>query len=48
MDLIGIPLRILVGNKCSDNIVEFKQRRENNIEEININDIIEKIKKTIN
>lgn len=48
MDLIGIPLRILVGNKCFDNIVEFKQRRENNIEEININDIIEKIKKTIN
>ncbi len=48
MDLIGIPLRILVGNKCSENIVEFKKRKENDIEEININDIIEKIKKTIN
>lgn len=48
MDLIGIPLRILVGNKVSENVVEFKLRNQNNSEDIKINDIIEKVKKTIN
>lgn len=48
MDLIGIPIRILVGNKCSENMVEFKLRNKDDIEEISINDIINKIKKTIN
>ena len=43
MDLIGIPKRILVGKKSTDNIVEFKQRNEAEIEEIKIEDIIDKV-----
>ncbi|MDD3995485.1 MAG: proline--tRNA ligase [Bacilli bacterium] len=43
MDLIGIPLRILVGKKSTDNIVEFKKRNSNDIEELSIEKAIEKI-----
>ncbi|MDD4624115.1 MAG: proline--tRNA ligase [Bacilli bacterium] len=43
MDLIGIPLRILVGKKSADNIVEFKKRNSNDIEELSIEKAIEKI-----
>ena len=43
MDLIGIPLRILVGKKSIDNIVEFKQRSNTEIEELTIEEAIKKI-----
>ena len=44
MDLIGIPIRILVGKKAQDNIVEFKQRTETEIAEISSTDIVNKVK----
>lgn len=43
MDLIGIPVRILVGKKSVDNIVEFKLRNSSNIEELSVEDAIKKI-----
>lgn len=39
MDLIGIPLRITVGKKISDNIVEVKPRRDKEFKEINISEL---------
>lgn len=43
MDLIGIPVRILVGKKSNENIVEFKLRDKETVEELNINDAINRI-----
>ena len=43
MDLIGIPIRILVGKRAVENIVEFKLRGSKEIEEINIDEAIKKI-----
>ena len=39
MDLIGIPLRITIGKKISDNIVEVKPRRDKEFKEINISQL---------
>lgn len=47
MDLIGIPIRIVVGKKITDNLVEFKLRTENESENILISKIIEKVKETL-
>ena len=47
MDLIGIPVRITVGKKVNENMVEFKLRKESEIELVNIEDVVEKIKATI-
>ena len=47
MDLIGIPVRITVGKKINENMVEFKLRKESEIELVDINNVIEKIKATI-
>ncbi len=47
MDLIGIPLRITVGKKISDGIVEVKKRCEKDYTEINVNDIEDYIEKNI-
>ena len=44
MDLIGIPVRITVGKKLSDGIVELKLRKEENFTEIKTEDVINKIK----
>ena len=44
IDLIGIPLRIVVGNKVNDGLVELKYRNNNEIFEINPNNIIDYIK----
>lgn len=43
-DLIGYPLRITVGKKIADGIVEFKQRKESESEDIDINEVISKVK----
>ncbi len=43
MDLIGIPIRITVGNKIKDQIVEIKQRRKNEFEDISLYDAILKV-----
>lgn len=39
-DLIGIPVRIVVGKKCGDGIVEYKLRNSGNAEEKSIDDAI--------
>lgn len=46
-DLIGIPIRITVGKKVEDGIIEFKLRCENNVEEIKIEDFISKVNEKI-
>lgn len=43
MDLIGVPIRILVGKKATENIVEFKLRDKTEIEEISSTKIVDKI-----
>ena len=47
MELIGIPARIVVGKKISDNLVEFKERATGNQEEISIDEVVEKITKYV-
>lgn len=44
MDLIGIPIRIVVGKKALDSIVEVKRRDSEEIFETNIDNVIEYIK----
>ena len=44
MDLIGIPVRIVVGKRASEDIVELKYRNKDDIFEININNILDYIK----
>ncbi len=43
-DLIGIPIRITVGKRATEEIVEFSLRREAEKSEISINEIMDKIK----
>ena len=47
MELIGIPARIVVGKKITDNLVEFKERKTGNQEEISIDEVVEKITKYV-
>ena len=44
MDLIGIPLRITIGKKLTDNLVELKKRKETSSVDIEVNKTIEIIK----
>lgn len=44
-DLIGIPIRVTVGKKVVEDIVEFKLRKNQDIEEVNIEDIVDRIEK---
>ena len=41
-DLIGIPVRIVVGKKCGEGIVEYKLRTDENAEEKSVEDAISK------
>lgn len=43
MDLIGIPIRITIGKKINDHIVEIKRRTEDEVTEISIFDAIYKV-----
>ena len=43
-DLIGYPLRITVGKKISEGIVEYKERLNDESEDINVEDILTKVK----
>ena len=45
MDLIGIPLRITVGKKVEEGLIELKQRKETESELVKIEEIKETIKK---
>lgn len=47
MDLIGIPIRITIGKKLSDNLIELKLRKENESIDIIKDEIIEKIDEII-
>lgn len=44
MDLVGIPYRITVGKKASDDIVEFKSRDGKIDEEVSYKDILDRVK----
>ncbi len=48
MDLIGLPIRIVIGKKSSENIVEFKYRNSDETMEFSLNEAIEKIKECVN
>lgn len=48
MELIGIPLRITVGKKIGDGIVEFRERTSNENKEISVNELEESIKQLFN
>ncbi len=43
MDLIGVPIRLVIGNKINDGIVEYKNRNSNDTYDLSINECIEKI-----
>ena len=47
MDLIGIPIRITVGNKIKDGIVEIKQRTNESFEEISLYDACARVEDII-
>lgn len=44
MDLIGIPIRLTVGKKASENLVEFKLRTDEYSTDVDVQEVIEKIK----
>ncbi|MDO5017940.1 MAG: proline--tRNA ligase [Lagierella massiliensis] len=46
-DLIGIPLRVTVGKRASENIVEYSTRREMENKEITSEEAIEEIKREL-
>jgi prolyl-tRNA synthetase len=43
-DLIGIPIRVTVGKKINEGMVEFKLRKEADIELVPFDSVIDKIK----
>ena len=47
IDLLGIPIRITIGKKFNDGIIEIKTRKEENGEEYELKDTIEIVKKLI-
>ena len=47
MDLIGIPIRITIGKKINDNILEIKKRTEQTAIECQVNETINTIKNII-
>ena len=47
IDLIGIPIRITIGRKAEEHIVELKKRSEQEINEISIFDVLYKVQDII-
>ncbi|NLI60578.1 MAG: proline--tRNA ligase [Clostridiales bacterium] len=47
IDLIGIPMRITVGRKASEGVVEYKCRKTGQVVELNCSEAIEKVKKQV-
>ena len=43
MDLIGIPIRVTIGNKINDQLVEIKERKNIDFEEISLYDALSRI-----
>ena len=48
MDLIGIPLRVTIGKKAVENIVEFKERTKADREELTLEEVKAKIIELVN
>ena len=48
MDLIGVPIRITLGRKISDNIVELKERKDSESRDVETIKLMEEIFKIIN
>ena len=46
-DLIGIPVRIVVGKKIGEGIVEYKERTQQSADEISVNDAVSKVREFI-
>lgn len=46
-DLIGIPIRITIGNKINDQLVEIKERKKDSFEEISLYDALARIEDII-
>ncbi|GAD15909.1 proline--tRNA ligase [Lentilactobacillus otakiensis] len=46
-DLMGIPLRITIGKKAEDGIVEIKTRKNGETVEVNVDELSDTIKKTL-
>ncbi len=44
-ELIGIPMRITVGKKISEGLVEFKLRTKEDLELIGLENVAERVKK---
>ena len=44
MDLIGIPIRVTVGKKVYNDLVELKRREKHTSEDIDVNNIYKEIK----
>ena len=44
IDLIGIPIRITIGKKIKDNIIEIKLRNSNETKEVSVEDALDTIK----
>lgn len=47
-DLIGIPVRVVVGKKVGEGIVEYKERKMDTVVEIPMSDATKKVKEFIN
>ncbi len=47
MDLIGIPIRITVGNKINDQLIEIKERKKDTFEEISLYDALSRVEDII-
>ncbi len=47
MDLIGIPIRITIGKKLVDNLVEVKKRWEENSLDVNVLEVVSYIEKLV-
>ena len=47
MDLIGIPIRITIGNKINEGLVDVKERKEEQSVEVSLYDALNKIEDII-
>ena len=47
-DLLGTPIRITVGKKATENIVEYSLRKDKEKEEVEVANIVDKIKEEFN
>lgn len=46
-DLIGFPIKIIVGKNAKDNIIELKNRKNNESIEVRLEDVLNEVKKMI-